>query len=74
MSVNNKEAFVSLVLVIICVSIVFYFPLLIIWSLNNLFNLEIPYNWKTWLSTYVLLTILNLGRAGGQKETKLFWK
>lgn len=73
MSVSNKEAFVSLVLVIICVSIVFYFPLLFIWSLNNLFNLEIPYNWKTWLSTYILLTILNLGKAG-QKETKLFWK
>jgi uncharacterized membrane protein YqjE len=34
-------------------------PLLIIWSLNNLFKLDIAYNLKDWFSILVLLTILN---------------
>lgn len=63
MNVGNKEAFVSLVFIIIYAILAFYFPILFIWSLNNLFNLEIPYNWKTWLSTYIFLTILNLGKS-----------
>jgi hypothetical protein len=34
-------------------------PLLIIWSLNNIFKLGIAYNVSDWFSILVLLTILN---------------
>jgi hypothetical protein len=34
-------------------------PLLLMWSLNNLFSLEIAYNFNNWLSTYIILTLFH---------------
>lgn len=51
---DNKDAIVTFIFVLFCVVVVFYVPLVGIWSINNLFNLDIPYNWKTWASFYIL--------------------
>lgn len=35
-------------------------PVLLIWSLNNLFNLNILYTFNNWLSCYILMAILSV--------------
>ncbi len=35
-------------------------PLLFIWSLNTLFNMNMLYTFNNWLATYVLLVIVNI--------------
>ena len=37
--------------------IVVLYPLSIIWSLNTLWHLNIPYEWQTWWATVILLTL-----------------
>ncbi len=51
------------IILFFCFFIVFPFlffivvlPCLLIWSLNTLFLLQIPYNFFTWLATLILLT------------------
>ena len=40
------------------------YPLALIWCLNTLFTLSIPYTWQTWLAGVGLMTFLNgLGAA-----------
>lgn len=57
---NNKDALVTLSVLLLSTTAVFLFPLIIIWSINNLFNLEIQYTWKTWVSVYVLLVVFGV--------------
>lgn len=71
----KKEVFITFFLVLLGVASIFYSPLIIIWSINNLFNLETPYNWKTWVSVVVLLTTANLiVRDNENKKNKPFWR
>jgi hypothetical protein len=35
-------------------------PILVIWSLNNLFILNIEYTFNNWLSCYILMSILSI--------------
>ncbi len=49
---------VALVVVVIVLS-----PLAIIWALNTLFLLAIPYNFWTWLAVVVLLLLLGGSRV-----------
>lgn len=50
MSITKTTCIVLLVLVLIVVS-----PLMAIWSLNTLFDLEIPYQFRTWAAMLVIL-------------------
>jgi VanZ family protein len=70
-----KNAFVTLVLIFLIFVGIFSIPLLVIWSLNNLFNLEAQYNWKSWVSVYVLLVILSSLSQSTKQEIKAkeFW-
>jgi hypothetical protein len=34
-------------------------PLLLMWSLNNLFSLEIAYNFNNWLSVYIIISLFH---------------
>lgn len=70
-----KNAFVTLVLIFLIFVGIFSIPLLVIWSLNNLFNLEAQYNWKSWVSVYVLLVILSSLSQNTKQEikTREFW-
>jgi Gpi18-like mannosyltransferase len=63
---NNKDALVTLSIALISVTGIFFFPLLIIWSINNLSNLDVQYTWKTWISVYVLIVVF----AAIMKEQK----
>lgn len=35
-------------------------PILFIWSLNTLFNMNILYTFDTWIASYIFLVILNI--------------
>jgi uncharacterized membrane protein len=35
-------------------------PILFMWSLNTLFNMNILYTFNNWLATYIFLVILNI--------------
>jgi len=35
-------------------------PILFIWSLNTLFNMNILYTFNTWLASYIFLVVLNV--------------
>lgn len=35
-------------------------PILVMWSLNNLFILNIEYTFNNWLSTYILMSVLSI--------------
>lgn len=35
-------------------------PILVIWSLNNLFILNIDYTFNNWLSCYILMSVLSI--------------
>lgn len=72
--ISNKEAFVTLILVCFAFFGIFFIPLLVIWSLNNLFSLDVQYNWKTWLSVYVLLVALNSRSTKQEVKTREFWR
>lgn len=50
-------------LVMIVVALVIFWPLVMIWSINTLFGLGIPYTFWTWLA----MLVLNL--AFGAKAT-----
>jgi len=63
---NNKDALVTLSIALISVTGIFFFPLIIIWSINNLSNSDIQYTWKTWVSVYILIVVF----AAIIKDTK----
>lgn len=76
---NNKEALVTFLLVMISASFIFLFPLIFIWSINNLFNLDVGYTWKTWVSTYILLVVFGAiikdqKKQENLKTTDFWWK
>lgn len=49
------------VLALVLLLVYFTFgPLLFIWSLNTLFNLNILYTFNNWLASYILLVIFNM--------------
>jgi len=54
-----KLAFVLVILLIIFCSVVG--PVLLIWSLNALFDLGIAYNLKTWAASFILCATFNMG-------------
>lgn len=72
---NNKEALVYFFLVLLGATIIFAAPLVIIWSINNIFSTETPYTWKTWISVYILLTVVNSSLRNVESNNKLknFW-
>jgi hypothetical protein len=46
-------------------------PILMIWSLNNLFKLAIEYNYINWLSAFALLTIMDTIFNGSNRASKI---
>lgn len=72
---SNKEVLVSFVAIMFAALIIFYFPMVLIWSMNNLFSLEISYNWKTWISVYIILSVFGSMTKNTEYKQKInFWK
>lgn len=61
-----KYTFALLILLLYIV----FGPLLLIWSLNTLFMLNILYTFNNWLAVYVLMSTLSITFGGFQKTSK----
>jgi hypothetical protein len=46
---------IELLVVFLIIAMVVFFPFAFIWALNALFSLAIPFTFKTWMATVVLL-------------------
>jgi hypothetical protein len=47
-------------------------PLVLIWSLNTLFNLGIPFSFKTWLAGLLLIYVIRYHLRPGKSYDPLF--
>ena len=54
---KNIKCVLGLLLILIYL---IFGPILFIWSLNMLFNMNILYTFDTWIASYVFLAILNI--------------
>lgn len=45
---------------------IIFAPILLIWSLNTLFTLNILYTFNNWLAAYILIAFLNLTLSNHQ--------
>jgi hypothetical protein len=60
-----------ILLLIIAFIYMVFAPILVIWSLNNLFKLAIDYSYINWLSVFALLTIMDTIFNGSNRASKL---
>lgn len=68
---NNKDATLVFIFLLVSILLIFQAPIIIIWAMNNLFFMNIPVNWKTWLSVYILWTALSLAaRKENEQQIK----
>jgi len=51
--------FLFIVFIALVLQAITFVPLLLIWSLNTLFALSLPYTWATWFATLVLAVALS---------------
>lgn len=54
----NQTGLIILVLLLAAIFLVLG-PIVVIWSLNTLFTLAIPYTFKTWLATFIMIMVLS---------------
>jgi H+/gluconate symporter-like permease len=52
------KEFILAMLIVLIGFVIVYVPLSLIWSLNVLFSLNIPYTFKTWCAMALLMTIV----------------
>ena len=55
----KKSEMTYFILFVLAVSFVLLFPYAVIWSINTLFGLVIPYTWQTWLASFVLTSVVS---------------
>jgi len=56
-SYKDTSAYLIIFLMVVC--FVLLFPYAVVWSLNTLFGLMIPYTWQTWLAAFVLTSVVS---------------
>ena len=54
-----KDIFSIIVLILVILAVCALLPILLIWSLNTLFTLNIDYNLQTMFAAFILLMLVN---------------
>jgi hypothetical protein len=62
-----KEFFIAL-LIFLAIGVIIFGPLVTIWSLNTLFNLNIAYNFSTWAASFFITSIFSAGKVTYKKD------
>lgn len=47
-----------LLIIVVCVAVIVCVPFVLLWTLNTLFALALPYNFSTWVAALVLGLVL----------------
>lgn len=53
-SAPNMKEFLAALVIVLAIGFTVFYPIAIIWSLNLLFGLTIPYTFSTWCATMVI--------------------
>lgn len=56
---NDNDGIIIVGLIALIVCLVIFYPLGIIWALNQLFALKIAYDFWSWLAVLVLIFVFN---------------
>jgi hypothetical protein len=62
-----KELLVA-ILIVLAIGAIIVSPLVTIWSLNNLFNLNIAYNFSTWAASFWIIGIFSASKITYKKD------
>jgi len=62
-----KELLVA-ILIVLAIGAIIFGPLVTIWSLNNLFNLNIAYNFINWAASFWITGILSASKITYKKD------
>jgi hypothetical protein len=54
------KEFVIAILIVFVLNIIALYPIAVIYSMNTIFNLSIPFTLKTWMCTFLLLSIFGI--------------
>lgn len=65
-----KDLTLGLLVILVAILAMILWPAGVIWSLNTLFDLHIPMNFRTWLATVILVTLLRLNLESPKKPKK----
>lgn len=69
MRINMKPTATNITLLLVfVVAVIVFGPLLTVWSINTLFNLNIGYNFYTWAAALWLGAILSGGLVSRNKD------
>jgi hypothetical protein len=63
-----KNPTLSVLLFAVAFLAIVWWPVAIIWSVNTLFNTEIPVNFRTWIAVVLLVSILKISISGYSKK------
>ena len=63
-----KDSTLSVLLVIVAILAIIWWPVAIIWSVNTLFQTQIPVNFRTWVAVVLLVSILKVSISGNSKK------
>lgn len=65
---DGLEVFVIVILLLMIIVLIIIGPIFTIWSLNTLFQMNIPYNFQTWASMVWVHTVLHGVRTSFKKK------
>ena len=62
----------AVVLVLLLIAIIVFQPFIIIWAINVLFGVGIPYTFKTWLAMFTIIMVIrsNSAASSNSKDKK----
>lgn len=64
----EKPTVELLAIAVLSILFIACWPLAIIWSLNTLFQTEIPYALKTWAAVVVIVTVIRISTISSEKR------
>jgi hypothetical protein len=66
-TVNNmKDLIMPISIGLLVIALLLFWPLAVLWSLNTLFGLAIPFTFWTWLSVIILTATFNSTRLNSK--------
>lgn len=56
----NMKEFTVAFLIVFAIAVFVFYPIAVIWSLNTLFGLTIPFTFNTWCAAFIVVGIFNV--------------
>lgn len=63
-----SNAIIGLLAILAAVLLIVWWPLGVIWSLNTLFGLHIPMDFRAWMAVIILVSVLRVSFTPSSKK------